>query len=455
MANISDVRNSLYYDELNHCKFAREMVNVDHQCNTELNISDSLHERIDAEIKLIIDKVPISFDKSILVCQNSKNPCVLSALITGPADTPYDSACILFDIFLPIDYPNTPPKIICKIKSSYVNPNIKDDGDVKISFLKRNRDEPVYEQWDPLSSTLYKTLQNIQNIMFCENPYLNTKNNVELADTNFIKNDSLNYNKFVRQIVMAEGIYKLLNDIPPEFEHVIKSHFYLKYDYLNNILKEWNRESCNIQSNSYGGVNMCKKYQNKTFGEWFHLAQQKLKQHYENIILENDDEDDEDNDSYVYNSDIETDSEDSQEFYNNRTVYNMNQYYHQYQRQHQHHHQHQSSVQPMSTSNQNTTNNQHIIANNRDAYENAFANLNPNAQNPNYYSHKHLTVYSTNDPEYDPLDELDDNVYYDINDRDELHDSDIDDSERYDDPSDYIGNSEYSDHVGFMYPSDF
>lgn len=440
MTNISDVRNSLYYDGLKHCKFAREMVNVDHQYNDELNISDNLQERIDAEIKLIIDRVPITFDKSILVCQNSKNPCVLSALITGSSDTPYDSACILFDIFLPVDYPNTPPKIICKIKSSYINPNVKDNGDVKISFLKKDGDEPIYEQWDPLSSTLYKTLQNIQNIMFCENPYLNTKSNVELADINFMKNDSLNYNKYVRQIMMAEGIYNILDEIPKEFEYAIKSHFYLKYDYLNDILKKWNRESYNVQNNSYGGVNMCKKYKNKTFGEWFHLAQHKLKQHYENIMLNEDDEDD---DSFIYGSSVETDSDDSQEFCNNHTVYNMNQ------------HHYQSNATP----NLNTTNDRYSIANNRDAYENAFANLNPNAQNPNYYSHKHLSVYSTDDPEYDPLDddepdELDDHVYYDINEQ-ELPDSDIDDNDRYDDPSDYIGRSEYSDHMGMIYQSDF
>jgi ubiquitin-protein ligase len=34
---------------------------------------------------------------------------LLRALITGPAATPYENGCFLFDILLPPDYPDSPP----------------------------------------------------------------------------------------------------------------------------------------------------------------------------------------------------------------------------------------------------------------------------------------------------------------------------------------------------------
>ncbi len=34
---------------------------------------------------------------------------IMQVLITGPAGTPYDNGCFLFDIYCPPEYPDGPP----------------------------------------------------------------------------------------------------------------------------------------------------------------------------------------------------------------------------------------------------------------------------------------------------------------------------------------------------------
>lgn len=38
-------------------------------------------------------------------------PDILKAMIVAPEGTPYENGCFEFDILLPLDYPNVPPKV--------------------------------------------------------------------------------------------------------------------------------------------------------------------------------------------------------------------------------------------------------------------------------------------------------------------------------------------------------
>jgi ubiquitin-protein ligase len=63
---------------------------------------------------------------------------VLKILITGPADTPYEGGCFVFDMFLPADYPQKPPCcLITTTGGSRVrfNPNLYANGKVCLSLL--------------------------------------------------------------------------------------------------------------------------------------------------------------------------------------------------------------------------------------------------------------------------------------------------------------------------------
>ena len=43
--------------------------------------------------------------------RNNKPLCQRRALILGPDDTPYATGAFIFDILLPPEYPNKPPKV--------------------------------------------------------------------------------------------------------------------------------------------------------------------------------------------------------------------------------------------------------------------------------------------------------------------------------------------------------
>ena len=56
----------------------------------------------------------INLDSSIFFTFDDECMVCMQALITGPKDTPYDSGMFVFDILIPNDYPNNPPKVLFK-----------------------------------------------------------------------------------------------------------------------------------------------------------------------------------------------------------------------------------------------------------------------------------------------------------------------------------------------------
>jgi len=59
--------------------------------------------------------------------------------MTGPADTPYANGCFEFDVYFPVDYPNSPPLINLETTGNHTvrfNPNLYNDG--KVSFNYRH-----------------------------------------------------------------------------------------------------------------------------------------------------------------------------------------------------------------------------------------------------------------------------------------------------------------------------
>lgn len=57
-------------------------------------------------------------------------------MIVGPENTPYEDGLFLFDMQLPEDYPNSPPKVhYHSYCSDRLNPNLYEDGKVCVSLL--------------------------------------------------------------------------------------------------------------------------------------------------------------------------------------------------------------------------------------------------------------------------------------------------------------------------------
>lgn len=82
--------------------------------------------------------------------------------ISRPEGTPYASGCFLFDIFLPSNYPKSPPKVTLRTTGRGTvrfNPNLYANGKVCLSLLG-TWNGLQGEQWNE-TSTLLQVLQQL------------------------------------------------------------------------------------------------------------------------------------------------------------------------------------------------------------------------------------------------------------------------------------------------------
>ncbi|KAL1925568.1 uncharacterized protein VTP21DRAFT_451 [Calcarisporiella thermophila] len=83
-----------------------------------------------------------------------------SAIITGPADTPYAGGKFFLDVKFPQDYPFKPPKIVFRTRIYHCN--INNQGQICLDVLKDN--------WSPLLTTA-KVLLSICALLTDANPF--------------------------------------------------------------------------------------------------------------------------------------------------------------------------------------------------------------------------------------------------------------------------------------------
>ena len=96
-------------------------------------------------------------------------------MITGPQDTPYANGCFLFDVYLPSEYPNVPPKVNLMTTGKATvrfNPNLYNCGKVCLSLLG-TWSGSAGESWDPKVSSLLQLAVSIQSLIFVSEPYFN------------------------------------------------------------------------------------------------------------------------------------------------------------------------------------------------------------------------------------------------------------------------------------------
>ncbi|EFN59641.1 hypothetical protein CHLNCDRAFT_14051, partial [Chlorella variabilis] len=67
--------------------------------------------RITKEVATLAGQLPLTWESSVLAAMDDDRMDVLRAVIFAPHDTPYANGAFAFDILLPPDYPNHPPKV--------------------------------------------------------------------------------------------------------------------------------------------------------------------------------------------------------------------------------------------------------------------------------------------------------------------------------------------------------
>ena len=111
--------------------------------------------RIHRELTSLGSDLPVSWGSSIFVCADENRPDVLRALITGPVGTPYQDGCFVFDLYLPLTYPNDPPMVTFRSTANNLvrfNPNLYHSGKVCLSLLGTWAGDP----WIPATSSIFQ-----------------------------------------------------------------------------------------------------------------------------------------------------------------------------------------------------------------------------------------------------------------------------------------------------------
>lgn len=179
--------------------------------NQKYNINPKFAKRILSEIKALKESLP---NKLIYVTWSETKMNLLKALILPVEDTPYKNGYFEFDILLPNDYPNVPPKVQFMTTAGGTvrfNPNLYACGKVCLSLLGTWSGEP----WIPKKSTILQVLISILAMIFVSNPYFNEPGYHSQEGTKLGQKKNEEYNLKIKKFT---NLYA--NKIPEDFKWI-------------------------------------------------------------------------------------------------------------------------------------------------------------------------------------------------------------------------------------------
>jgi baculoviral IAP repeat-containing protein 6 len=221
--------------------------------NNDKGIKVNYQKRLLHEYTSLQKSLPVSQEASIFMRVDDKYNCVNRVLMTGPKDTPYEGGCFIFDTYICPEFPNKSPKTwFLNHGGKRFNPNLYDSGKVCLSLLGTWKGQ-ASETWNYKTSTLYQLYMSIQSQILVEQPYFNEPSYERYIGTNNGNIYNKDYNDNIRYYTMCHAIYDLLQNpkIYPQFEDIIKYHFYFKKDKIIEICTKWTKEASSNMKLSY------------------------------------------------------------------------------------------------------------------------------------------------------------------------------------------------------------
>jgi ubiquitin-protein ligase len=217
--------------------------------NYNKNKKVSYHKRIVQEFGILKKSVPIEYGAAIYVNIDPENISVMRVLITGPHDTPYDSGCFIFDVYIPDEFPNKPPLVyMLNTGGMRFNPNLYACGKVCLSILG-TWNGAKGETWNKETSSLFQVFMSIQSLILIDEPYFNEPGYESSISTQKGKDFSESYNNRIRYYTMEHAIKNLItNNEYPQFTEVIKEHFKIKKNRILEQCEKWVQEAPLISS---------------------------------------------------------------------------------------------------------------------------------------------------------------------------------------------------------------
>eukprot|EP00172_Hildenbrandia_rubra_P004661 Plantae.Rhodophyta-Hildenbrandia_rubra.ctg988.p1 GENE.Plantae.Rhodophyta-Hildenbrandia_rubra.ctg988~~Plantae.Rhodophyta-Hildenbrandia_rubra.ctg988.p1 ORF type:complete len:940 (+),score=179.20 Plantae.Rhodophyta-Hildenbrandia_rubra.ctg988:2332-5151(+) len=196
--------------------------------------------RIATEVASLSTTLPLSAGSTILLRVDEERYDYLKACIFGPEGSPYAHGAFIFDIYLPADYPNVPPKFRLLTTgggSVRFNPNLYACGKVCLSLLG-TWSGPGWTK----ASTLLQVLVSIQSLILVQEPYFNEPGFEGTIGTSAGEKASESYNTSVRLNNMRHAMLGNIQNPPEEFRDAIRTHFKLKRDIIKKDIAQWVEE---------------------------------------------------------------------------------------------------------------------------------------------------------------------------------------------------------------------
>lgn len=203
--------------------------------------------RLYRELMSYQQALPVEYSSSIFVRVMENRIDLLRALIIGPDETPYANGCFFFDIYIPPDYPNVPPKVHFLTTGHgkmRFNPNLYQNGKVCLSLLGTW----AGPGWIANKSTLLQVLISIQSLIFVNDPYYNEPAFDRQQGTKHGKSQSKKYNDNIERGTINYGlkdhIERLVDtskeSLYPEFDDILARHFGLKASVIHEQIGNQN-----------------------------------------------------------------------------------------------------------------------------------------------------------------------------------------------------------------------
>eukprot|EP01129_Flabellula_baltica_P007205 TRINITY_DN2777_c0_g1_i2.p1 TRINITY_DN2777_c0_g1~~TRINITY_DN2777_c0_g1_i2.p1 ORF type:complete len:667 (+),score=161.68 TRINITY_DN2777_c0_g1_i2:599-2599(+) len=229
--------------QFDHFDLSSESSEYVHYYITNETVSTSKERiiRIAQETGSLSNSLPLNISSSVFLKVDEDRIDLMSAIITGPEDTPYSGGVFVFDIFFGDDYPDGPMKVWLKTTgngSVRFNPNLYDSGKVCLSLLG-TWSGSAGETWNKSTSTLLQVLVSIQSLILVPDPYFNEPGYESDIGTSWGDQASKEYNQVIVEGTIRYAMIEQIRNPAPCFKEEIKRHFFLQKDRILKIVSEW------------------------------------------------------------------------------------------------------------------------------------------------------------------------------------------------------------------------
>eukprot|EP00775_Hariotina_reticulata_P008949 gene8949-9125_t len=200
--------------------------------------------RITEELAALSTGLPLAADSSVLLAVDHQRLDVLRAVLLPHPDTPYGAGAFVFDMLLPLEYPDKPPLVHFMTTgggSVRFNPNLYNCGKVCLSLLGTWSGP----SWQPGVSTIMQVLVSLQSMVFVDDPYYNEPGFESSRHTPRGQQQAVAYNQSIRLETARHAILAALQRPDPAFKEALQLHFSLKQQSVKQMLEIWLKEAGN------------------------------------------------------------------------------------------------------------------------------------------------------------------------------------------------------------------